>query len=170
MSGVGTLQELKDYVMDVVASIGADFAKPDDDWMMVAVMEDRNGEMHLAPLDQMMGSEWSKEMLAQTIRAYLTEKQIVNYAFLFNVHGIAYASKEEMEKREQERDGRRIQTLPDAVEMLMLVVGNSAVETLYEAQIIRDDQNPPTLGEWKEVDKLGGRFSGFNEAIRPIEI
>lgn len=171
MPGVGTRDQLKDYMVGVIADIGKGFTDPDDDWMMVAVMEDADGELHLAPLDPAaFATEASKDMLAQVIKGYIAQKRIVNYVILFNVHGVAFKTQFEMDQAMKERGDRRLSSVPGAVEMLMLVVGNSAHETSFQADIIRDGENPPTLGEWKEVNGQQGRFTGFNEQMKPIEL
>lgn len=171
MPNVGTREQLKDYMMGIIAEIGRGFTDPEDDWAMVAALEDSDGQLHLAPLDnEMFANDHSKDILAAMLKDYIKKTRIVNYAILFNVHGVAFKTKEEMEEAMKLRGSRRLSTLPGAVEMLMLIVGNEMVETSYQAKISRDGKSPPTLGEWKEITGSEGRFSHFNEGMGQFEI
>jgi hypothetical protein len=170
---VGTLDDLKNYMMGVITDIGENFTAPDDDWLMVGAFEDSAGRLNIAPLpNEAFATEDSKDRLAGMIKAFIGKAGIVNYVILFNVHGVAYKTKEEMKQALEDRakDGKRLSTLPGAFEMLMMVVGNAGYETTYQAEITRDGENPPTLGEWKEIPETKGRFAKFNEFMKPIEI
>ena len=172
MPKVGTRDQLKEYMMSVIADIGRGFTDPDDDWLMIAALEDSNGQLHLAPLDpEAFATEASKDMLVAMLKSYIARKGIVNYVILLNVHGVAFKTPFEMEQAMEQRGNRRLSTMPGAYEMLMLVVGNAAHETAFQANITRDGENPPVLDEWNELCAgQQGRFTGFNKGIKPIEL
>lgn len=169
MPEVGTLDQLKNHMMQVVAEIGEEFTKPNDDWEMVALFEDVNGNTYLSPLpNEAFANESTKDILANMLKSFIQSTKIINYAILFNVHGVVRVNKDEMKQILDE--GRRVSTYPDSFEMLMLVTGTSGYEKSYQAKINRDGINPPTLDEWEEIPETAGRFSGFNKMIEPIEI
>lgn len=174
MPEVGTLEQLKQYMFDTITRIGDSFQEPDDDWLMVGAFEDREGQTHIGLLpNEAFASGASKDALAAMLKQYISDKGIVNYAILFNVHGKPSVSREDAEQlmKQMER-GERIQNMDGSYEMLMLVTGNAGAEVIYHNKIERDGESPPKLTSWEVVDaaEFGGRFVGFNEAIKPIEI
>lgn len=174
MPEVGTLDELKNYMFKTIADIGADFKEPDDDWLMVGAFESRDGNIHLGLMpNEAFASDQTKDALAEMIKQYIGNEGIVNYAILFNVHGVENRNMADLaEVQRRMATGQRIQEMPGSYEMLMLVTGNEATEIAYTNRIERDGESPPHLTEWVTLNnpELTGRFAGFNQAIKPLEI
>jgi hypothetical protein len=164
---VSTIGDIRDYVKDVVEDIGRDFTKPDDDWMQVACLETEDQVLVIPLQNGFFRNGTTKDVLALVLAEAMRYFKARRYAVLLNVHGKLLASEEEIAYVRHEE--MRIEQMPDAREMLLLVYGDAEEEHCISAMIERDGVNPPTLGEWREAEGFGGRFAGLNQAMRRVE-
>lgn len=161
------LEEFRDQVKAIIEQIGRDFTQPDDDWMQVMCLDTDEGVVVVGLPNEFFANGVSKDKLAIVLKQAMKMVKANNYAVLFNAHMKGFNTKEEMDEFHRVRDEQvRIEHLPGARELLLLVYGNAQMEHALSAEITRDGKNPPALGEWTLVGTMSGRFAGLNEELR----
>lgn len=164
MSAPTTLADLREYMRDTIARIGEAFTEPDDDWMSVCCLQHADGLVIVALDGQLFASELRKDVLAETLRRAIVQVKAFRYALLLNTH-MAVVDNENTDRVGR---GIRVEQLPNAREMLVLLTVDAEQEQASSCLISRDGVNPPSLEGWKDMEEFVGRFANLNERMRDI--
>jgi hypothetical protein len=113
----------------------------------------------------LFASHQAKDTLDDWLRQLLGRNEAFRYGLLLNVHTGLPGPEEDARISLGEM---RIEDLPDAVERLMLAVGDAEQEDHWWSEIRRHERRPPTLASWIPLDadaRISGRFLDLNELM-----
>lgn len=154
-------------VKDGVEAVGKSFEQPDDDWMPVLFLLDADNQGTWVGIDgRFMASPESKNRLMRdVIKPMIAASGAKKMATVFSAWGVQL-DKDEVE----ERGAPSVPPSkhPDRMEMVMVTCFDSEKVVSYQANIQRDDENPPTLAAWEELPEgMTGRFvDGVQDTLR----
>lgn len=152
--------DLFGHVAMIAMSMPKDvFTEPDDDWTPIAFFECADGATAAMPLSPLMGGDIEKDVLAEVVLpAAIEHFKAKKLVLVLSVWTVENFTREEIESGNYTRPSEH----PDRKEQLTLMEYSAAGVTRYSmASIIRHEDKPPTLGEWKELpeaDTYEGRF------------
>jgi hypothetical protein len=169
-----TLDDLRSFVIAQTRKIERAFKRPDDDWSQVLLVQTPSGvDVVQVP---MLKTGREKEQLAETLKQAVGMLGAYRYALLMNMHyrmvDVANNMDEALDVLADVQAERvRVQDMPDAIEALMLMVGDAESEQLWLCEIDRHTHRPPKLKRWERWDDregagYSGRFFGLNEYMR----
>ena len=159
-------EKLAAFIAETQANIrrmGESFDDPDDDWMSVAFLQGEQQIYMVGMAGNIFASDASKDMLAMWLKTAMKKFNAKRYAVMFNVNGLSNPSEEDWEEYHR---GKRISEFPNSYELLLLIAGDAEQELGYNAKIIRDGVNPPTIEAWEHVPEIEGRFANLNEHMK----
>lgn len=154
-----SLEEMIDRARHTVESIGKSFTKPDDDWDQMAFLEDAQGDTTVMALMV----ENSEQAATAIIRGMLDAKaeRIVLIQSVWTWTG-----------KTGERptiNGHRVEVkdMPDRGEAVTLMsASKDGVMRCEQAEIVRHEDGPPTLGPWVTKPDVVEYKGTFPTAIR----
>lgn len=157
-----TLDGMAAFMQGGVARIEDDFSEPGDDWINVLAVRSKKG-VEIMPLPGEMFAEASgKDLLGELMRRLVAQRGAYRYALLVNSVGAPVPDQLE----EFAASDRRVAELPDAVELLMLLVGDAESERLYTSQI-GFEHGLRRAGPWRASSEgWESRFSHLNAYLR----
>lgn len=139
----------------------ATFTSPDDDWSAVMIL---NVEHQDKPIvvefdSAYMQNEVTLDELAERMRNMILMTQAVSVAIVLSAWMVSLTDEDLQGDEEipppSEHENR--------VEKLIVQVMDASHYEAYSAPILRDDEQPPGLGEWERLDDgnpmhMAGRF------------
>jgi len=159
-----TFNGLRDHLKEAVEEIGRTFDEPDDDWLpMVFLISNRGKTFDTVPVFEFMQNEGTKDLLARVVIPDLIRK---TGADVFGFVASAWVLKNDgpeirpnMSDEEIEAIKQRVmaeisaiggvKNHPDRSEIVALEVISLTRYETWTADIIRHDDGPPTLAEWR---------------------
>jgi hypothetical protein len=150
-----------------VEDIGSSFTEPDDDWMFVCMGRTEDDGVVIGVDPSAFQTEETKDQLPQLLANLAQRQGFVAYGMVISMWYVVLDkrdSPEEFDSLERDRSwtGPRPSEHPKRKEGVLIVGVDRFGDEAYTADIIRHDDAPPTLGEWRswggEPDGLQGRF------------
>jgi len=153
-----TVSELATFLRRSSERVGAQFTDPNDDWVPVGHILDSEDRLGVIGIDtEFFANDARKDDLVQEIIGLIQGL----HAKAFGLITSAWSSKVPANfhpEREYDEEFVRPKDDPNRREMLTIQVTSADEEEFWWAEIKRDGENPPTLGEWEKTQESTGRF------------
>jgi hypothetical protein len=138
-----SLAGLRQRVQASVANIEAGFSQPDDDWAPMMLTQDGRGEVTVVAFPVLD----DRDATVAILRAALRKVGAVRYAIVLS----SWAAADDLVPPSEN---------PDRRELLTLLLSDPETDEFYAAPILRREDAPPRLGEWKKWS-IEGRFAAL---------
>lgn len=170
MSEPITIERFTEVVKDAATSMPTLFEEPDDDWAPVAmILGYKEGQEGLGVGVAPIPPAWleDKDELVKLLRKAIKEYRAVAIGLVLSAWMLRL-EKDEVEH--PELDLPRPSESEDREEILTVSILAANEEHFLMAEIKRDNENPPTLGEWETSDDSSGRFvEPLVDALKTVE-
>lgn len=160
------LDELVDGLKAGAENNAESFDAPDDDWLATAMIRD-SARDQVYVLGLIFEGQQEKEAMVEGIRRFIREKRADACAVILSAW-IATLSKEQADEIERRGgDYPRASKSPLREERLVIIGRErGGVNRCEFARILRNEDAPPTLGEWEGFEDAGqGLFADLLEAV-----
>src|SRR5262245_48965754 len=143
-----TLADFRSTIMRMVKTVGQmTFTTPEDDWVMMLFIQNESG-LVLTPIDTpLLNTNEGKDAITEGVKRMVQAEKAFRYAMLSNTHMKYMSTLEEVEAWRE--SGRRIESLPEAKEVLVLSVGDAESEEIWACDIEFDGRGIRRPGQWK---------------------